>query len=61
VRQEFQAAVAAIHEERIATMDDARRLVNGVLLKVALLVLLAVVLAPLVAHVYVRVWPQRRS
>jgi hypothetical protein len=33
--------------------------VNGVLLKVALFVLLAVVLAPIVAHAYVRVWPRR--
>ena len=34
VRQEFQAAVAALHQERIGAMDDARRLVNGVLLKI---------------------------
>ena len=61
VHQEFQAAVAALHEERIAAMDDARRMVNGVLLKVALFALLAVVLAPVVAHAYVRVWPQRRT
>ena len=61
VRQEFQAAVAAIHEERIATINDTRHLVNGVLLKVALFILLAVVLAPFVAHVYVRVWPRQRS
>jgi hypothetical protein len=59
VRQEFQAAVAALHQERIATIDDTRHLVNGVLLKVALFVLLAVVLAPIVAHAYVRVWPRR--
>lgn len=61
VRQEFQAAVAAIHQERIATIDDTRHLVNGVLLKVALFVFLAVVLAPFVAHAYVRVWPKRKS
>jgi hypothetical protein len=61
VRQEFQAAVAAIHQERIDTMDDTRHIVNGVLLKVALFVFLAVVLAPFVAHAYVRVWPQRKS
>jgi hypothetical protein len=60
-RQEFQAAVAAIHQERIATIDDTRHLVNGVLLKVALFVLLAVVLAPVVAHAYVRVWPRRKN
>jgi hypothetical protein len=61
VREEFQAAVAAIHQERIATIDDTRHLVNGVLLKVGLFLLLAVVLAPVVAHAYVRVWPRRRS
>jgi hypothetical protein len=61
VRQEFEAAVAALHEERIAAMDDARHMVNGVLLKLALFALLAVVLAPVVAHAYVRVWPQRRT
>ena len=61
VRQEFQTAIAAVHQERIAAMDDTGRLVNGVLLKVALFVLLAVVLAPIVAHAYVRVWPRRRS
>jgi len=59
VRAEFQAAVAALDQERISAMDDTRRLVNGVLLKVALFVLLAVVLAPVVAHAYVRVWPRR--
>jgi hypothetical protein len=61
VRQEFQAVVAAIHQERIATIDDTRHLVNGVLLKIALFVLLAIVLAPVVAHAYVRVWPRRKS
>ena len=61
VRQEFQAAVGALGQERIAAMDDARRLVNGVLLKVGLFVLLAVMLAPVVAHAYVRVWPRRRT
>ena len=61
VRQEFQATIAALHQERIAAMDDTRRMVDGVLLKVALFVLLAVVLAPIVAHAYVRVWPRRRS
>jgi hypothetical protein len=61
VRQEFQSAVAALHQERIATMDDTRTLVNYVLLKIVLLILAAVVLAPVVAHVYVRVWPRPRS
>ena len=61
VRQEFQAAVGALGQERIAAMDDARRLVNGVLLKVGLFVVLAVMVAPVVAHAYVRVWPRRRT
>jgi hypothetical protein len=59
VRQEFQAAIAALHQERIGAMDDTRRLVDAVLLKMVLFVLAAVVLAPVVAHAYVRVWPRR--
>jgi hypothetical protein len=61
VQQEFQALIAAIHAERIATMDDTRRLMNSIMLKMALFLLAAVVLAPLVAHAYVRVWPRRKS
>jgi hypothetical protein len=43
----------------VMVVDDVRHLVDVVLLRVALFLVVAVVLAPLVAHAYVRVWPRR--
>jgi len=40
-------------------VDDIRHIVDVVLLRVALFLIAAVVLAPVVAHVYARVWPSR--
>jgi hypothetical protein len=46
--------------QRQATLEWAiRHVVDMVLLRVALGIIAAVVLAPLVAHVYARVWPRR--
>ena len=45
--------------ERAVVVDDTRRLVDPVLLRIAVFLVAGVVLAPLVAHAYVRVWPRR--
>ena len=60
VRHELAASMEALRGERAVVVDDVRRIVDVVLLRVALFLLAAVVLAPLVAHVYARVWPRRR-
>jgi hypothetical protein len=38
-----------------------RGIVDVVLLRVALFLIAGVLLAPIVAHVYARVWPSRRQ
>jgi hypothetical protein len=58
VRRDLAGAVNALHAERGAFTDDVRRLVDAVLLRMALFVIAGVVLAPLVAHAYARVWPR---
>ena len=58
VRRDLAGAVSALHAERGAFTDDVRRLVDAVLLRIALFVIAGVVLAPLVAHAYARVWPR---
>ena len=50
----------ALRGERAVVVDDVRHIVDVVLLRVAIFLVAAVVLAPLVAHVYARVWPRRR-
>jgi hypothetical protein len=60
VRQHIADALIALRRERTTLVDDMRRLVDVVSLRVTLFVIFAVVLAPLIAHVYVRVWPRRR-
>ena len=59
VRRELAQSVAALRAERAVVVDDVRHMVDLVLLRVAIFLVAAVVLAPLVAHAYVRVWPQR--
>ncbi len=61
VRRELAASLEAVRGERAVIVDDVRHIVDVVLLRVALFLVLAVVLAPLVAHAYARVWPRRRS
>ena len=51
----------ALRGERAIVVDDVRRIVDLVLLRVAIFLVGAVVLAPLVAHAYARVWPRRRD
>jgi len=60
MRQESVAAIGALRGERAAVIDDVRGIVDGVLLRLGLFLVAAVLLAPLVAHAYVRVWPRRR-
>jgi hypothetical protein len=59
VRRELGGAMEAVRGERAVVVDDLHRIVDGVLLRVALFLVAAVMLAPLVAHAYVRVWPRR--
>jgi hypothetical protein len=61
VRRDLAGAVSALHAERAAFTDDVRRLIDGVLLRIALFVVAGVLLAPLVAHAYARVWPRKRG
>jgi hypothetical protein len=59
LRRELAGAIGAMREERATVATDIRHVVDMVLLRVALGIIAAVVLAPLVAHVYARVWPRR--
>ena len=59
VRRELTGALDALRAERAVVVDDVRHIVDLVLLRVALFLVAAIVLAPLVAHAYARVWPRR--
>ena len=59
VRRELAGSMEALRGERAVVVDDLRHIVDVVLLRVALFLVAAVVLAPLVAHAYARVWPRR--
>ncbi len=60
LRRELTTSMNTISTERGHAANDVRRIVDGVLVRVGLFLVAAVVLAPLVAHAYVRVWPRRR-
>jgi hypothetical protein len=59
VGRELARAIATLRGERAIALDEVRGIVNMVLLRVAVFLIAGVVLAPLVAHAYVRVWPRR--
>jgi hypothetical protein len=59
VRRELAASIDALRGERAVVVDDLRHIVDRVLLRVAIFILAAVMLAPFIAHVYARVWPRR--
>ena len=59
VRRELAGAMEALRGERAAVVHDLRQTVDVVLLRVAIFLVAAVLLAPLVAHAYARVWPRR--
>jgi hypothetical protein len=58
VRQEVAGSVEALRGERTIVIHDLRAIVDVILLRVAIFLIAAVILAPLVAHAYVRVWPR---
>ena len=60
VRRELAMSIEILRGERAVVVNDVRDIVDVVLLRVALFLGVAVVLAPLVAHAYARVWPRRR-
>jgi hypothetical protein len=55
----FLRAIATLRGERAIALDEVRGIVNMTLLRVAIFLIAGVVLAPLVAHAYVRVRPRR--
>ncbi len=59
VRRELAGTIDALRKERAIVVGDLRHIVDLVLLRVAIFLVAAVVLAPLVAHAYARVWPRR--
>jgi hypothetical protein len=59
VRRELAGSMEALRVERAVVVDDLRHIVDVVLLRIAVFLVAAVVLAPLVAHAYARVWPRR--
>ena len=60
VVRELAGAVGTLRSERVIVVNDLNRTVDMVLLRVALFFVAAVVLAPIVAHAYARVWPRGR-
>ena len=59
VRRELAGSMDVVRGERAIVVDNLRQIVDVVLLRLAIFLVAAVVLAPLVAHAYVRVWPRR--
>jgi hypothetical protein len=59
VRRELAESAAVLRAERALVVNDVRHIVDGVLLRIAIFIIAGVVLAPLVAHAYARVWPRR--
>ena len=59
VHREVAGSIDALRGERAIAVDELRHIVDLELLRVALFLAAAVVLAPLVAHAYVRVWPRQ--
>ncbi len=60
VQHDLVGAVTTLRAERATFTDDMRHLIDVLLFRLALFVIAGVVLAPVVAHVYVRVWPRNR-
>jgi hypothetical protein len=60
LRRELAGSLEALRAERAVIVDDVSQIVDVVLLRVAIFLGAAVLLAPLVAHGYARVWPGRR-
>ena len=58
-RHELIDVGAAVRRERTVLVHDIRRIVDVVSLRVALFVVGGLLVAPLIAHIYARVWPRR--
>jgi hypothetical protein len=59
MHRELTDSISALRGERAVVVDDVRHIVDVVLLRVAAFLVVAVLLTPLVAHAYARVWPRR--
>ena len=59
VHRELAESIEALRVERAVVVNDVRHIVDAVLLRVAIFLVAGVLLAPLVAHAYARVWPRR--
>jgi len=59
IHRELAGSIAALRAERAIVVNDVRHIVDAVLLRVAIFLIAGVLLAPVVAHVYARVWPRR--
>ena len=59
VHRELAESIEALRGERAVVVNDVRHIVDVVLLRVAIFLVAGVLLAPLVAHAYARVWPRR--
>jgi hypothetical protein len=59
VRKEVAVSIDALRGERAVVVAELRSVVDTVLMRVAVFFIAAVLLAPLVAHAYARVWPRR--
>jgi hypothetical protein len=55
MRRELVRSMDALRGQRPIVVDDLRQIVDAVLLRIAIFLIAAVVLAPLVAHVYARI------
>ena len=60
VHRALTGSMEALRGGRAVAVDELRYIVDLELLRVAVFLAAAVVLAPLVAHAYVRVWPRGR-
>ena len=58
-RRELAGSMDALRRERAIVVGDVRQIVDVVLLRVAIFLIAGVLLAPVVAHAYARVWPKR--
>ena len=61
LRRELAGSMDTLRAERGHAVADLRLIVDAVLVRVAFFLIIAVLLAPVVAHAYVRVWPKRRA
>jgi len=59
VGQELAGTAGVLRDERAIVVNDLGHIVDRVLLRLGLGIVAAVVLAPVIAHIYRRVWPRQ--